>query len=207
MNNNNNNNNNMIHDIQRQETLKRRWHDNFYTRLLLTNNNNPTSSSSSSSSFIAHPHRQRIEDGVDLVHNIIPSVTVVLEGRSICHRINLHSHASYHSLAIALRQMFANTFNFDQLHDNHNNIINNNKNNDSNDNDNDNYDENNGEGKMVQQIDISNAIPGHVVAYEDLENDLLLAGDLHWKDFVRVAKRIRIVPAKSRLRNVRSAKQ
>ncbi|KAI9125466.1 hypothetical protein K1719_002884 [Acacia pycnantha] len=45
-------------------------------------------------------------------------------------------------------------------------------------------------------VDLYNAIPGHLVAYEDVENDLLLAGDLNWKDFVRVAKRIRILPAK-----------
>ncbi|GAU35206.1 hypothetical protein TSUD_204820 [Trifolium subterraneum] len=30
-------------------------------------------------------------------------------------------------------------------------------------------------------LDLSNAIPGHLIAYEDMENDLLLAGDLTWK--------------------------
>lgn len=30
-------------------------------------------------------------------------------------------------------------------------------------------------------LDLSNAIPGHLIAYEDIENDLLLAGDLTWK--------------------------
>ena len=30
-------------------------------------------------------------------------------------------------------------------------------------------------------LDLANAVPGHLVAYEDLENDLLLAGDLSWK--------------------------
>ncbi|KAK8918330.1 Auxin-responsive protein IAA33 [Platanthera zijinensis] len=45
-------------------------------------------------------------------------------------------------------------------------------------------------------LDLSNAVPGHMVAYEDVEDDLILAGDLSWKDFVRVAKRIRIIPAK-----------
>nr|KYP57464.1 Putative auxin-responsive protein IAA33 [Cajanus cajan] len=49
-------------------------------------------------------------------------------------------------------------------------------------------------------LNLSNAIPGHVIAYEDMENDLLLAGDLTWKDFVRVAKRIRILPAKGNSR-------
>jgi hypothetical protein len=30
-------------------------------------------------------------------------------------------------------------------------------------------------------LDLSNAIPGHLIAYEDIENDLLLAGDLNWQ--------------------------
>ncbi|WVZ87465.1 hypothetical protein U9M48_034100 [Paspalum notatum var. saurae] len=46
-------------------------------------------------------------------------------------------------------------------------------------------------------LDLANAVPGHLVAYEDMEDDLLLAGDLKWSDFVRVAKRIRIIPAKT----------
>ncbi|CAA0837334.1 Auxin-responsive protein IAA33 [Striga hermonthica] len=49
-------------------------------------------------------------------------------------------------------------------------------------------------------IDLSNAVPGHLIAYEDMENDLLLVGDLNWKDFVRVAKRIRILPIKAKSR-------
>ncbi|KAF5456316.1 hypothetical protein F2P56_025814 [Juglans regia] len=111
--------------------------------------------------------------GVDdnLVSTLVPPVTIVLEGRSICQRVNLHKHASYHSLAKALRQMFVDagdvgliTSENDQLHD------------------------------------LSNAIPCHLIAYEDIENDLLLAGDLNWKDFVRVAKRIRILPMKSNSR-------
>ncbi|XVE98767.1 hypothetical protein REPUB_Repub03eG0137200 [Reevesia pubescens] len=104
----------------------------------------------------------------DLVSSVVPPVTVVLEGRSICQRISLHNHASYHSLAKALRQMFVDG-NDDGL---------------TSDND----------------LDLSNAVPGHLVAYEDMENDLLLAGDLNWKDFVRVAKRIRILPAKENSR-------
>ncbi|KAJ8477341.1 hypothetical protein OPV22_021068 [Ensete ventricosum] len=35
-------------------------------------------------------------------------------------------------------------------------------------------------------------VPGHIVAYEDMEDDLLLVGDLNSTDFVRVAKRIRM---------------
>nr|CAD1825947.1 unnamed protein product [Ananas comosus var. bracteatus] len=50
------------------------------------------------------------------------------------------------------------------------------------------------------RLDLSNAVPGYLVAYEDMEDDLLLAGDLNWKDFVRVAKRIRIIPAKASTR-------
>ncbi|KAH0462498.1 hypothetical protein IEQ34_010073 [Dendrobium chrysotoxum] len=45
-------------------------------------------------------------------------------------------------------------------------------------------------------LDLSNAVPGHMVVYEDMEDDLLLAGDLSWKDFVRVVRRIRIIPAR-----------
>ncbi|XP_062078667.1 auxin-responsive protein IAA33 [Humulus lupulus] len=101
---------------------------------------------------------------------VVPAVTVVLEGRSICHRISLHKHSSYQSLAKAIRQMFG--------------------------------DGGGGGGGCGgenddKDLDLSNAVPGHLIAYEDMENDLLLAGDLNWKDFVRVAKRIRILPAKS----------
>ncbi|XP_060171183.1 auxin-responsive protein IAA33 [Lycium barbarum] len=52
-------------------------------------------------------------------------------------------------------------------------------------------------------VDLSNAVPGHLIAYEDMENDLLLVGDLNWKDFVKVAKRIRILPVKSNSRKGR----
>lgn len=91
--------------------------------------------------------------GVDdnLVSTLVPPMTIVLEGHSICQLVNLHKHASYHSLAKAMRQMFVDagdvglTSENDQLHD------------------------------------LSNAIPCHLTAYEDIENDLLLAGDLNWK--------------------------
>ncbi|KAK1388349.1 Auxin-responsive protein IAA33 [Heracleum sosnowskyi] len=101
-----------------------------------------------------------------------PAVTVVLEGRSICHRISLHKHASYQSLAKALRQMF---------------VV-----------DEDTY--SNNAAAHAHDLHLSNAIPGHLIAYEDMENDLLLVGDLNWDDFVRVAKRIRILPAKTNSR-------
>ncbi|KAK8655155.1 hypothetical protein V6N13_107745 [Hibiscus sabdariffa] len=151
-------------ESQRQDSLKRRWQT---TRF----------SSSSSSSFVAplnlssNPRRFPCLDDDDLVSTVVPLVTVVLEGRSICQRISLHKHASYHSLAKALRQMFV---------------------------------DGNDDGTASENdLDLSNAVPGHLIAYEDMENDLLLAGDLNWKDFVRVAKRIRILPAKGNTRKAR----
>ncbi|CAL5199327.1 unnamed protein product [Lathyrus oleraceus] len=131
-----------------------------------------SSSSSNNSSSLADFHGSRnynnlLEDD-DLVSTVVPAVTVVLEGRSICQRISLHNHDSYQSLAVALRQMFVDCTDEDGGGDRH--------------------------------LDLSNAIPGHVIAYEDMENDLLLAGDLTWKDFVRVAKRIRVLPAKGNSR-------
>ncbi|CAH2069635.1 unnamed protein product [Thlaspi arvense] len=106
----------------------------------------------------------------DLVSSVVPPVTVVLEGRSICQRISLDKHVSYQSLALALRQMFVDGAD---------------------------------STSQTDSFDLSNAIPGHLIAYEDMENDLLLAGDLSWKDFVRVAKRIRILPVKGNTRKVR----
>uniref|UniRef100_A0A803MPL5 Auxin-responsive protein n=2 Tax=Chenopodium quinoa TaxID=63459 RepID=A0A803MPL5_CHEQI len=183
--------NNNIIEVQRQESLKRRWHDTAPT--------NPTTSVASSSTsqqsslFISKPphghHHHFLQPGRldggggDLVLNVVPSITVVLEGRSICHRINLQNHGNYHSLAKALRQMFVEIANIQQ-----------------------NDDENNNDGQQQQQLDLSNAVPGYVIAYEDMENDLLLAGDLQWKDFVRVAKRIRILPVKSSSRKQKSTK-
>jgi hypothetical protein len=83
----------------------------------------------------------------DVAAGVVPPVTVVLEGRCICHRVHLSRHTGYRSLAGALRRMLVDT---------------------------DDAEENGG-------LDLSNAVPGHVVAYEDMEDDLLLAGDLKWK--------------------------
>ncbi|KAE8711360.1 Auxin-responsive protein IAA33 [Hibiscus syriacus] len=132
------------------------------------------SSSSSPLILSSNPRRFPCLDDDDIVSTVIPLVTVVLEGRSICQRISLHSHASYQSLAKALRQMFV-------------------------------VDENVDGGIVTSEndLDLSNAVPGHLIAYEDMENDLLLAGDLNWKDFVRVARRIRILPAKGKTRKGR----
>ncbi|ONK69627.1 uncharacterized protein A4U43_C05F25020 [Asparagus officinalis] len=99
---------------------------------------------------------------------IVPSVTVVLEGRSICHRIQLTRHT--------LHRMFVDVDGRDEV-----------------------VEEEKGKSKL-DGLDLSNAVPGYMVAYEDLEDDLLLAGDLKWKDFVRVVKRIRIIPAKASTR-------
>ncbi|KAK2358776.1 auxin-responsive protein IAA30 [Trifolium repens] len=130
-----------------------------------------SSSSNNSSNFYGNnmgKYKKLMLEDDDLVSTVVPAVTVVLEGRSIGQRINLHNHGSYQSLAKALRQMFVDCTDDDRAANDH--------------------------------LDLSNAIPGHLIAYEDMENDLLLAGDLTWKDFVRVAKRIRILPAKGNSR-------
>lgn len=92
-------------------------------------------------------HGQGEEDA--LAAGVVPPVTVVLDGRCICHRVHLSRHTGYRSLAGALRRMFVDDA------------------------------EDAGEGD--DGLDLSNAVPGHVVAYEDMEDDLLLAGDLNWK--------------------------
>lgn len=139
-------------EFQRQESLKRRWQE----RRSVPNINSPRLVNGaippSTAPFKENPNRLQTFPGLDdddLVSTVVPPVTVVLEGRSICQRISLHKHASYQSLARALRQMFVDG----------------------------------GEAGVAseQDLDLSNAIPGHIIAYEDIENDLLLAGDLNWK--------------------------
>ncbi|KQJ85021.1 auxin-responsive protein IAA33 [Brachypodium distachyon] len=109
-----------------------------------------------------------------LAAGVVPPVTVVLGDRCISHRVHLGRHSGYRSLAAALRRMFV-----DEDEDDGNTAA------------------ADVEGQGGALVDLSNAVPGHVVAYEDMEDDLLLAGDLNWRDFVRVAKRIRILPKKS----------
>ncbi|XP_065848786.1 auxin-responsive protein IAA33 [Euphorbia lathyris] len=142
------------------QSLKRRWQQSKFNY-----NNNTLLLPPSSSSLL-------LQADDDMISTVVPPVTVVLEGRSICQRINLHKHSSYHSLAMALRHMFVD-----------------------------------GAAAVSEEysgdLDLTNAVPGHLVAYEDIENDLLLAGDLNWKDFVRVAKRIRILPVKGTSRKGR----
>ncbi|EOY31891.1 Indole-3-acetic acid inducible 33 [Theobroma cacao] len=169
-------------ESQRQDSLKRRLQDRRFPNINTTGFVGavaaaPIPSHHSSAPFLPNPNNgTKVQsfpglDDDDLVSSVVPPVTVVLEGRSICQRISLHNHASYHSLAKALRQMFV---------------------------------EGNDDGPTSEnELDLSNAVPGHLVAYEDMENDLLLAGDLNWKDFVRVAKRIRILPAKGNSRKIR----
>ncbi|PSS04282.1 Auxin-responsive protein [Actinidia chinensis var. chinensis] len=139
-------------DSQRQESMKRMWQE----RMLPKNPNNllPTSGCGFDDDLVSS--------------HVVPPVTVVLEGRSICQRISLHKHSSYHSLAKAIHQMFVDGGEADS-----------------------------------DELDLSNAIPGYLIAYEDMENDLLLVGDLNWEDFVRVARRIRILPVKANSRKRR----
>lgn len=130
-------------DSQKQDSMKRRWQERRIVGATPT----------SSGAYVGN-HKNNLQGfpGLDddLVSTVVPPVTIVLEGRSICQRINLHKHASYRSLAKALRQMFVEG--------------------------------GDGTGDAAEnEIDLSNAIPGHLIAYEDIEKDLLLAGDLNWK--------------------------
>ncbi|KAK3437654.1 hypothetical protein EUGRSUZ_C02329 [Eucalyptus grandis] len=167
---------------QRQDSMKRRFQDrslpissmdNYFAKVMAAAATPP----SSSPAFLKNPNsnsnsNSKIPSSIgfddDLVAAVVPPVTVAIEGRSICHRISLHKHESYQSLAKALRQMFVDDADVPD-----------------------------------KDLNLSNAVPGHLIAYEDIENDLLLAGDLNWKDFVRVAKRIRILPVKTNSRKGR----
>ncbi|MBA0762967.1 hypothetical protein Gotri_012508 [Gossypium trilobum] len=140
---------------ERHDSLKRRWQDkrltNINTSSRFVASPAPPHSSSAPLTLTPNPSYNRSFPCLDddyLVSTVVPPVTVVLEGRSICQRISLHKHASYHSLAKALRQMFV--------------------------------DGNDDEITSENDLDLSNAVPGHLIAYEDMENDLLLAGDLNW---------------------------
>lgn len=162
-------------DLQRQDSLKRRSSWQLDRRQLVgttTAGASPAATSAGGgvvpqvpSSFMGNPNNHHgskmvpagfsvsgpLDDHDDLVSTVVPAVTVVLEGRSICQRISLHKHASYQSLARALRQMFVDGGDHQAAAGDH------------------------------DDLDLSNAVPGHVIAYEDIENDLLLAGDLSWK--------------------------
>ncbi|GLJ44127.1 hypothetical protein SUGI_0920230 [Cryptomeria japonica] len=104
---------------------------------------------------------------VDADENAVPpSIPVVIEGRSTGGKVCLQKLDGYESFALTLSDMFKNNVVGDNMVPSPDNCI------------------------------LSNAIPGFVIAFEDAEGDLLLAGDLSWRDFVRVARRIRVVPAK-----------
>ncbi|KAF9680555.1 hypothetical protein SADUNF_Sadunf06G0133600 [Salix dunnii] len=136
---------------QRQESLKRRWQE-ITSVPDMSRCPRPTSSLPN---FMTKPKTFPCFEDDDLVSTMIPPVTVVLEGRSICQRISLHKHASYHSLAKALRQMFV-----DGSSDSGGSIA--------------------SESSVSDHdLDLTNAVPGHLIAYEDIESDLLLAGDLN----------------------------
>ncbi|KAJ0985073.1 hypothetical protein J5N97_003429 [Dioscorea zingiberensis] len=162
-----------------QEAFKRRWNQKgglhssstipFYRRP--NSSSSATAMPSTTMPTCTTPRKLLKLSGLDddLAASVVPPVTVVFEGRSICHRIHLHKHACYESLAAALRRMFVDIETDDTVTAN----------------------------RLDGTLDLSNAVPGYIVAYEDMEDDLLLAGDLNWKDFVRVAKRIRIIPVKS----------
>ncbi|KAJ7524965.1 hypothetical protein O6H91_17G030000 [Diphasiastrum complanatum] len=100
--------------------------------------------------------------------DVLPSVMVVMEGQSGLGRICLQEHCGYRSFAQAIRMMFEN------------NIL-------------------AGDPCLLGgECDLKNAVPGHRIAYEDDEGDLLLVGDLPWREFVHSARRIRVVPLRAR---------
>ncbi|KAF8035167.1 hypothetical protein BT93_C1258 [Corymbia citriodora subsp. variegata] len=145
---------------QRQDSMKRRFQDrslpissmdDYFAKVIAA-----APPPSSSPAFLKNPNsNSKIPSSIgfddDLVAAVVPPVTVAIEGRSICHRISLHKHESYQSLAKALRQMFVDDADVPD-----------------------------------KDLNLSNAVPGHLIAYEDIENDLLLAGDLNWKFYLRV---------------------
>ncbi|KAL3535375.1 hypothetical protein ACH5RR_003836 [Cinchona calisaya] len=146
-------------DSQKQESLKMSWQQE---RRLSTIEKESHKNSMASPNFYSRPSPLRanpknniqifpggFDDDDDLVSAVVPPVTVVLEGRSICQRISLHKHTSYQSLAKALSQMFV---------------------------------DGDAAGEQSELLDLSTAVPGHLIAYEDMENDLLLVGDLKWNE-------------------------
>lgn len=138
-------------DPQRQELWKRKIATTALDKCYDHRTSRPAGGGGGAATAFVNNNKSKNFLNEDLVSSVVPAVTVVLEGRSICQRISLHKHASYESLAKALRQMFV--------------------------------DGNAAAGNSPDDsgLDLSNAIPGHLIAYEDMENDLLLVGDLSWK--------------------------
>lgn len=132
--------------------MKRRWLQDHQRRLMsqpYINTLRSQTSTTASPPTAAPTFHKFLNQEDDLIAGVMPAVTVVVEGRSICHRISLHNHDGYNSFAMALHHMFV-----------------------------DNGDD---QEEPSGGLDLSNAVPGHIIAYEDMENDLLLAGDLNWK--------------------------
>lgn len=134
--------------------MKKRWLQDHQRRLMSQPYINMLVSQNNISSTCPPPPpiHKFLKEEDDLIAGVIPAVTVVVEGRSICHRISLHNHDGYNSLAKALRHMLVDDEHSGHVHE-----------------------------EQEVGVDLSNAVPGHIIAYEDMEKDLLLAGDLNWK--------------------------
>ncbi|CAN6448190.1 unnamed protein product [Victoria cruziana] len=157
---------------------KRKWDDsldvtnansNLYSRLIgMMPTASPASATPAVPPAVAGKNNSLASFSVmdDLAASVVPQVTVVMDGRSICQRIDLHRLGSYESFARALRRMFVDD------------------------------DASSPAPEADGDCTLANAIPGYMIAFEDIENDLLLVGDLDWRDFVREARRIRILPTK-----------
>ncbi|GBG85126.1 Aux/IAA family protein [Chara braunii] len=94
-------------------------------------------------------------------------ITAIMEGWPIGRRISLREHYNYEGLSTTLRHMFEFMIPAEQR-----------------------YWIRPGCHPPCNSL---NALPGHVIAYEDADGDLMLAGDIPWEHFVTTAKRIKIV--------------
>ncbi|KAL3675344.1 hypothetical protein R1sor_025292 [Riccia sorocarpa] len=92
-------------------------------------------------------------------------LTVLMEGRPFSRRIVLQEYDSYGSFSAAMRSLFESEVPAQEPR------------------------------THGESCNLANAIPGYAIVYQDEEGDVLLAGDLPWRDFVRAARQIRIVPA------------
>lgn len=88
--------------------------------------------SSGGASFEQHANKRRrppagpqrltlsVQDADDAAAAVVPPVTVVLDGRCICHRVHLNRHTGYRSLAGTLRRMFVDSDDDDSdVHNHH----------------------------------------------------------------------------------------
>ncbi|GLT43523.1 hypothetical protein SLA2020_174650 [Shorea laevis] len=93
------------------DSQRRSWRDRRFPNNNINHRFVSATTAAAASSSSVNPNRPRsfpagLMEVDDPVSIMVPPVTVVLEGRSICHRISLHKQSSYQSLAKALRQMF-----------------------------------------------------------------------------------------------------